>query len=263
MYIKIFIIIFLFFSQLYGITISQLDALEKLQSKNNEENLNFSQPKEESAVIKNNISQKKKTSNSIKQDKINNKLSVFKYKSNQEILKKTINNKIIIDEKELKRFGDNFFKNGNLINSNLMPMSNSYQISIGDSISVWLYGKKNINSIFQVDKNGFIHIKNIGSIYVYNLRFDKLKELLTNKFKRIYKNIKVHINLQKTVPIQITIAGEVNSPGIYNIPSFSTIVSISKPFITSNLSFTPTNTIPFGNKALNNCFITSILFDTV
>ena len=225
---RIVIFIFLTFFNLYGFNLSQLQKLEEFQLKKNKNDLNFETvPKSDnqSVIIENNITQHQKILDEQEKNntqKIKN-ISIFKYQTNQDILNKRIDEQISIDEKNLTRFGDNFFNNGNLINSNLMPVPNNYQISIGDSISIWLYGKKNINTIFQVDKNGFIHIKNIGSIYVYNLRFDKLKELLTNKFKRIYKNIKVHISLQKTVPIQITIAGEVNSPGVYNIPSFSTI----------------------------------------
>jgi len=176
---QILILLLITFIKLYGINLLELQKLEKLQSNTNKESFNFaniSKFDNKSIPIENNISEYDEVLKNLKEinqtenlDTKKDKISIFQYESNQKILKKSRLNQVLIDEKkELQRFGDSFFNNGNLINSNLMPVPNNYKISIGDSISIWIYGKKNINSIFQVDKNGFIHIKNIGSIYVYN-----------------------------------------------------------------------------------------------
>ena len=145
---RIVIFIFLTFFNLYGFNLSQLQKLEEFQLKKNKNDLNFETvPKSDnqSVIIENNITQHQKILDEQEKNntqKIKN-ISIFKYQTNQDILNKRIDEQISIDEKNLTRFGDNFFNNGNLINSNLMPVHNNYQISIGDSISIWLYGKKN------------------------------------------------------------------------------------------------------------------------
>jgi len=160
----------------------------------------------------------------IKQESAKVKSGIFQYKNDDTIIKERNSLHISTSsEKEITRFGDKFFQNKNLISRNSMPIPNSYRINKGDIISVWIYGGKNQNSKLEVDRNGNINIDRVGSMFVYNLTFQKMKKMLAQKYKSIYKNIKINIDLDRTTPIQITIAGEVNSAGIYNIPAFSTI----------------------------------------
>ena len=134
---KIFIFIFLTFFNLYGFNLSQLQDFEKLQLKKNKNDLNFEtvqKPDNQSVIIENNITQYQKILDEQEENdtqKIEN-ISIFQYQTNKDILKKRIDEQISISDKNLTRFGDNFFNNGNLINSNLMPVPNNYQISIGD-----------------------------------------------------------------------------------------------------------------------------------
>ena len=152
------------------------------------------------------------------------KSGIFQYKSDDEIIKERDSLHISTSSEEsLTRFGESFFQNKNLISRNSMSIPNSYRINKGDIISVWIYGGKNQNSKLEVDRNGNINIPKVGSMFIYNLTFIKLKKILAQKYRSIYKNIKINIDLDRTTPIQITIAGEVNAPGIYNIPAFSTI----------------------------------------
>ena len=156
---RIVLFIFLTFFNLYGFNLSQLQKLEEFQLKKNKNDLNFETvPKSDnqSVIIENNITQHQKILDEQEKNntqKIKN-ISIFKYQTNQDILNKRIDEQISIDEKNLTRFGDNFFNNGNLINSNLMPVPNNYQISIGDSISIWLYGKKILILFFKWIKMG-------------------------------------------------------------------------------------------------------------
>lgn len=151
------------------------------------------------------------------------KKSIFQYRDDNSIIRERDSAHLKIETGSIVRFGDSFFQNRNRVEQNRMPIPRNYRINKGDIISIWIYGAKNRNTKLEVDRNGNINVDGVGPLYVYNLRFSSLKKMLITKYTTIYKNVKLHIDLDRTTPIQITIAGEVNSPGIYNIPSFSTI----------------------------------------
>jgi polysaccharide export outer membrane protein len=148
---------------------------------------------------------------------------VFKYKSDDVVVKER--NKLQVKQKneKLERFGDSFFTNRNIKNISSMSIPNWYQINEGDVIYIWTYGGRNKETKVEVDRNGNINLDGIGPEYVANLQFGELKKRLKDKFKKIYKNSTTTVDIVRTTPIQITVAGEVKNTGLFNVPSFSTV----------------------------------------
>lgn len=199
---------------------AQIIQLSELKNKNVEtKEKALTSTEEINTTIINDINNSLNTQEIIKNDK-KVQLNPFTYR-NEENLK--TNENVII---KYKKFGDNFFKNKNLINQGTTIIPTDYKINIGDVISIWIYGLKNQNYSLKVDKKGNINIPSVGPLYILGIPYDNLEKAISNKLKLIYKNSEIYIDLQKIAPIQIIISGEVNAPGIYNLPSYSTIKEV-------------------------------------
>ena len=125
---------------------------------------------------------------------------------------------------ELKRYGESFFQNKNLINSTLIPTSNNYMLNNGDTIFINTYGSKK-NKIYElkVDNNGNISIPNIGLIKIGSLKLSEVKTVISNIITKSFPKTKVIVDISGYSSIQVVVTGNVKVPGIYNLNSFSTI----------------------------------------
>jgi polysaccharide export outer membrane protein len=223
----ILIIFSLFSTLLYGVSVDELEKfgnVEKLREKlDNMKKGESVSGRLEPIPVKNSIVTVPTDATPLSLKAETMKKSIFNYRTDEALVKEREESHISLPASELHRYGDSFFRNRNVKNANSLPIPNWYKINIGDVVSIWLYGGRDKNDRLEVDRNGNINIEGVGPTYVYNMEFSQFKQLLENKYKTLYKNGRVHIDLIRTTPIQITIAGEVASAGIYNIPAFSTI----------------------------------------
>lgn len=118
----------------------------------------------------------------------------------------------------------------------LYLLDETYQITSGDIIMVYLIGDISEAYSFSVLPDGKIFIPRIGEIKVADLNIKECKETIKNEISKYYKNmdidIIVHIikpSLKRTISKVadiITVDGEVNYPGIYNIAKGERISSV-------------------------------------
>lgn len=140
-------------------------------------------------------------------------------------------------EEKSDLFGFDFFNNPTISftpNSNLATPVN-YQLGPGDEILIDVWGAAESNYKLQVDREGAIHIENIGPVYVSGLTIEKAKSKITSYLKKIFSGIgassnsynKVHadISLAGVRTVQVNIIGEVKVPGTYSLSALSTVLN--------------------------------------
>ena len=172
----------------------------------------------------NNVTEAQKTQ--IKKDKDNEEEIVknpFVYKMNEEIIKKIQKDKIKNEQKQLQRFGSNFFKNKNKINPYAVPTPDYYVLNSGDVISIHIYGIQNSSYELSLDRNGNIDFPGIGLLKIGGLKYSEAKKVINAAVLKAFPDSEIIVDIVKYSAIQVTITGNVKYPGLYNLASFSTI----------------------------------------
>jgi len=107
-----------------------------------------------------------------------------------------------------------------------IPVPFDYRLGPGDTVKIQLSGKEFISQKLLVDREGFIHIKQMKPISVIGLSFDKLNDFLTKKInsQMIGMNLE-HISMGALRSVKIFVLGEAFRPGSYTISSLSTMTN--------------------------------------
>lgn len=133
------------------------------------------------------------------------------------------------NRKTTRIFGSDIFTNSKLSfepNQNLSTPP-TYILGSGDELQVLVYGVQQFSQSVRVNKEGSIHLTNVGEINVSGLQFSAALKLIKKKVSRIYSSInsnqsQVSITLSKIKTIQVTMIG-VKKPGNYSLSSLSTV----------------------------------------
>jgi protein involved in polysaccharide export with SLBB domain len=148
------------------------------------------------------------------------------YKENKELLKEIQKKQSIKSDEKLERYGLNFFRNKNSLDSNSVPVPSYYILSPGDEVSIWLYGAKNDNFNLTIDNNGNINIPKLGPLHVAGKKFGDIEKYMKEKIKNAYNNTNAVVNITTFATIQVNLVGDVVAPGVYNINSLSTVKNL-------------------------------------
>jgi len=91
-----------------------------------------------------------------------------------------------------------------------------YQVAIGDSISVRLWGAVAYDAVQPVDAQGNIFIPNVGPIHVQGVRNGDLTRDVETQVKRTYRaNVGTYATLLAAQPVKVYVTGFVRAPGLY------------------------------------------------
>jgi protein involved in polysaccharide export with SLBB domain len=91
-----------------------------------------------------------------------------------------------------------------------------YRITVGDRISVRMWGAFNYDAVQAVDVKGNIFIPNIGPIGVLGVRNADLNSHIEAQFKRTFRsNVGVYATLEAAQPVKVYVTGFVRAPGLY------------------------------------------------
>jgi len=130
------------------------------------------------------------------------------------------------------RFGEYLF---NSVNLTFEPSPNistpkNYLISIGDQVIISIWGNSQASYQLVVNRNGQVHIPDVGPVYVAGLTFENAEEKLINKLSLIYAGIKganantfAQIDLGKMRSIRVNIVGDAQTPGTYTLPATASV----------------------------------------
>jgi protein involved in polysaccharide export with SLBB domain len=117
---------------------------------------------------------------------------------------------------EIKRvFGDIMFS-GEFANQPFIGFNPDYEISIGDKISVQLWGGVDFTGQLPVDAQGNLFIPKVGPVRVVGVKNKDLNSVVASAITRVFKkNVGVYASLDGAEPVKVYVAGFVKQPGLY------------------------------------------------
>lgn len=114
-----------------------------------------------------------------------------------------------------RAFGEWIF-GGQFANQSFVGFNPSYEIAVGDKISLRLWGGFDFNGELVVDAQGNIFLPQVGPVEVLGVRNQDLNTVVTESVKRVFKkNVGVYASLDGAEPVKIFVTGFVKQPGLY------------------------------------------------
>ncbi len=111
-------------------------------------------------------------------------------------------------------FGEQLFHGGAQTYS--VGFNPDYSLSIGDRITVRLWGAFDYEAEQTVDPQGNIFIPNVGPVRVNGVRNADLNAIVRAEVQRVYRdNVDVYVSLEASQPVRIFVTGFVRAPGQY------------------------------------------------
>ncbi|SDE72248.1 MULTISPECIES: polysaccharide biosynthesis/export family protein [Kordiimonas] len=119
----------------------------------------------------------------------------------------------VIDRHEA--FG-NWIFGGQFANQSFIGFNPSYEIAVGDKISLKMWGGFEFTGELVVDAQGNVFLPEVGPIAVQGVRNEDLNAVVTESVKRVFKkNVGVYASLDGAEPVKIFVTGFVEQPGLY------------------------------------------------
>ena len=137
---------------------------------------------------------------------------------------------------EVKRFGSDFFKNKNIVESPQLFVAtpSDYRLGPGDDLIVNLFGASEITYSVQISRNGNVKFEKLAPVYISGLSIRSASKRLKQRLSKIYtglgsnnqiEKIDLELSLQKARSIVVNITGQVEAPGTYTISGFSSVLN--------------------------------------
>lgn len=107
-----------------------------------------------------------------------------------------------------------------------------YNIGPGDEIIIMLWGETQFRQTFNVDREGYIFIPDIGQVFVNGLNLEKLEKKLFKRLSKVYSSLKssggratsfLDVSLGELRPLRIMVLGDVAQPGAYAVSPTTTL----------------------------------------
>ncbi len=104
----------------------------------------------------------------------------------------------------------------------------NYQLQPGDRLSVRLSALtlSPRDLTVTVDPQGGINVAGIGRVTVAGRTITEAETALSQRLKRLYRNVEVSISLSQLRTIQVTVSGAAFAPGTYNVPASATAFNV-------------------------------------
>ena len=139
-------------------------------------------------------------------------------------------------EDEVKRFGSDFFKNKNIVESPQLFVATpgDYRLGPGDDLIINLFGASEITYSVQISRNGNVKFDKLAPVYLSGLSIRSASKRLKERLSKIYtglnsnnpiEKVDLELSLQKARSIVINITGQVEAPGTYTISGFSSVLN--------------------------------------
>jgi protein involved in polysaccharide export with SLBB domain len=99
-----------------------------------------------------------------------------------------------------------------------------YQLTVGDAMTLFIYGKKEQVVELVVDVEGDIFFPSIGPIKIVGLTQSQAIKKIRQKLSTHYVNFDFKIVLNSVTRVNVNIVGDVNQPGVYSINKFESML---------------------------------------
>jgi polysaccharide biosynthesis/export protein len=106
-----------------------------------------------------------------------------------------------------------------------IPVTPDYVLGPGDEIVIRAWGQVDIDYRTVVDRNGAIHVPQVGTLNVGGLRYQDLHNFIRSHISRIFRNFDLSVMLGQLRSVQIFVVGNAKKPGAYTVSSLSTLVN--------------------------------------
>jgi protein involved in polysaccharide export with SLBB domain len=135
------------------------------------------------------------------------------------VLENQIENDLGKSDGSLEVFGKKIFKSIQTTFSpiNLPSAQEGYVLDFGDILKIQIEGKTSSISKAQVNRDGSLNIKNIGSVKVAGLEFNNAIELIKQEVAKNALGAQAYVSLESLKQIQVVLTGAVTSPGVYTL----------------------------------------------
>lgn len=112
-------------------------------------------------------------------------------------------------------FGSQMFT-GRFAATTFSGFNPDYQVSIGDRVTVRMWGAVLYEATQAVDAQGNLFIPNVGPIRVANVRNGELNAQVEAQIKKVFRsNVGVYATLDAAQPVKVFVTGFVRAPGLY------------------------------------------------
>ena len=116
---------------------------------------------------------------------------------------------------EQRAFG-NFIFAGEFANQSFVGFNPDYTISVGDKVSLQLWGGFEFAGSFTVDAQGNIFVPKVGPVKLLGVRNADINDVVSEAVKRVFrKNVNVYANLGGAEPVKVLVTGFVRQPGLF------------------------------------------------
>lgn len=105
---------------------------------------------------------------------------------------------------------------GEFANQSFIGFNPSYEIAVGDRISLQLWGGFEFNGDLIVDAQGNVFIPKVGPVEVQGVRNEDLNEFISEAVKKVFlKNVGVYASLGGAEPVKVFVTGFVRKAGLF------------------------------------------------
>jgi protein involved in polysaccharide export with SLBB domain len=108
---------------------------------------------------------------------------------------------------------------------NNIPVPTDYTVGPGDIFLVELFGKKVGRYSLPVDRDGRLHLPDLGPVEVAGLSFDRARTEIEQRVDRELIGVRASVTMGPLRSIQVFVTGDVNNPGSYSVSGLSTITN--------------------------------------
>ncbi len=122
-------------------------------------------------------------------------------------------------------FGSNLFT-GTFAQQSFAGFNPNYQINVGDTLYLQVWGAVEFEGEQQVDPQGNIFIPQVGPVRVLGTPNGELNRVIEQAVSRIYTdNVYIYTSLVEAQPVKVFVTGNVIRPGLYPGLSSDSILS--------------------------------------
>ena len=136
-----------------------------------------------------------------------------------------------LDIIEMNYFGYDYFLRDISFFDNI-PTPADFKLGSGDEVVISMWGQRNIQETFVLNKDGSIFYKNIGFINLSNKTLNEAEDLLIEVLSKTYSTLKdqnnptkLKLSLGQSKSVNVFFTGFINKPGVHLIHPFSDIYS--------------------------------------
>ncbi len=106
-----------------------------------------------------------------------------------------------------------------------VPVPTDYVLGPGDTVIVELFGKRVGRFVLPVDRDGQLHLPDLGPMGVAGMSFDRMKATIEQRIENEMIGVTASVTMGALRTIRIFVTGDVNRPSSYLVSGLSTVTN--------------------------------------